>query len=166
MKIWYLLKWGTTWNKPKWPTMNKNNLKWPTTTYNKKQPETMYNNLKRPVTNKKQPGNNIKQAWNDLKRPTVSKTRPTTTQTYLQQQKKGAKWPTSRFWDYFTLWGNWFSSLTHFQPNILLQSFMSCFTENHGENRVPNISILSWAFITGYKIYWIFMLQITLILVN
>ena len=35
-----------------------------------------------------------------------------------------------------------------------MQSFEHCFTKNHGENRMPNISILSCVFNTGYKIYW------------
>ena len=37
------------------------------------------------------------------------------------------------------IWANWFSSLTHFSPNIWLQSFEHCFMENHGENRVSSI---------------------------
>ena len=144
-----------TWNDLQ---RTRNDLKRPTT--NKKWPETTYNYLKRPRTNKKRPGNDLKWARNDLKRPTTSKTQPTTTRTYLQQVKEGAKRPTtSRFWDYSTIWGNRFSSLTRFQPNIWLQSFEHCFTENHDEKRAPNISILSCVFITGYKIYGILTLS-------
>ena len=109
------------------------------------------NDLKRPITNKKQPGNGLQQqqARNNQKRPTTSKTLPTTSRIYLQRAKKDAKWPaTSRFRDYFTIWGNRFSSLILFQPNIWLQSFEHCFIENHGENRAPNTSILSCVFIT------------------
>ena len=144
-----------TWNNLQWPTMSK------------KQPEMTYNDLKRPLTNKKRPGNNLQQTRNSMKRPTTTKTQPATTRTYLEQEKKDAKWPTtSRFWDYFTIWGNWFSSLTHFQPNIWLQSLKYCFTENHAENRTPKISILSCEFITWYKIYGILMLQTTLTVLN
>ena len=161
-RLWYLLKWGAIWNDLKQPATNK---KRPTTS--KKRPEMTYNDLKRLITNKKWPGNNLQQARNDLNRPTMSKTQPTKTWTDLQRAKKDAKQPTrSRFWDYFTIWGNWFSSLTRFQPNILLRPFEHCFKENHGENRVPKISILSWVFIMGYKIYGILKLQTTLTLVN
>ena len=147
-------------NDLKRPTKNK---KRPETTYNEQ--ESTYNDLKRPIMNKKQPGNDLQRARNNLQRPTKNKTQPTTTRTYLRQPKKGVKRPTtSRF--YFTIWGNQFSSLTHFQPNIWLQSFEHCFTENQGENRAPNISILSFVFITGYKIYGILTLRTTLTLVN
>ena len=78
--------------------------------------------------------------WNDLQRPTTSKTQPTMIWTYVQQAKKDAKRPTtSIFWDYFTIWGKMFSSLTRFSPNIWLQSFEHCFTENLGENRAPSV---------------------------
>ena len=128
----YLLKHGTTWKYLKRPTTNK------------KRPETTYNDLKRTTTTR-----------NDLKRTTTSKTRPTTTWTYQQRAKKDAKPPTtSRFWDYFTIWRNWFSSLTRFSSNTWLQSFEHCFMDNHGEiNRAPNICILSSVFITRYNIY-------------
>ena len=139
-----LLKRGTTWNDLKRPITNK------------KRPETTYNDLKRPITNMKRHGNDLQRARNDLKRPTTSKTQPATTRTYLQQAKKDAKRPiTSSFWYYFTIWGNRFSSLTRFQPNIWLQSLEHYIPKNHGENRVPNISILPCVFITGYKIYGI-----------
>ena len=50
-----------------------------------------------------------------------------------KSKKKDAKQSTTnRFWDYFTIWGNRFSYLTHF--------------------RVPNISILSCVFIMGYVV--------------
>ena len=96
--------------------------------------------------------NDLQRTRKDLKQPTTSKTQPTTTRTYLQRLKKDAKRPTtSRFWDYFTIWSNQFSSLTHFQPIIWLQSFQHCLMENHGENRAPNISILSCIFNTNIK---------------
>ena len=147
----YLLKRGMTWNNLKRPTTNK---KQPETTCNKQ--EMTWNNLQwpRPITNTKRPWSDPQRARNDLRRSTTSKTQPTTTQTYLQQAKKDAQRPTtSRFWDYFTIWGNWFSFLTRFQPNIWLQSFIikHCFTENYGENRAPNISILSCVFISDIK---------------
>ena len=141
----YLLNRGTTWNDL----------------------QRTRNDMKRPTTSKKRPGNNLQLARNDLKRLAISKTQPKTTRTYLQQAKKGPKRPaTSRYWDYFTIWGNRFSSLTRFQPNIWLQSFEHCFTENHGENRARNISILSCVFITGYEIYGMLTLRTTLTLVN
>ena len=186
----YLLKRRTTSNDLKPPETTWNDLQQPTTS--KKRPETTYNeqettwsDLKRPTTSRaittwndlqrhektyseqEIPGNDLQWARNDLKRPTTSKAQPRTTLTYLQRAKKDSKQPTTtRFWDYFTIWGNRFSSLTCFQPNIWLQSFKHCFTENHGENRVPNISILSCVFITGYKIYGILTLRTTLTLVN
>ena len=136
----------------------RNDLKRPTTS--KERPETAYNDLKRSITNKKWHGNDLQQARNDLEQPTASKTQPTTTRTYLQQAKKGAKRPTTRgFWDYFTISGNRFSSLTRCQPNIWLQLFEHCFTDNHGENRAPNVSILSCIFITEYKTYGILTLR-------
>ena len=94
----------TTWNNLQQPTMSK------------KRPETTYNNLKRPIMNKKRPGNDLQRARKDLKQPTTSKTQPTVTRVYLQQAKKDAKQPTSRFWDDFTIWDNWFSPLTRFNP--------------------------------------------------
>ena len=148
------------------------------------------NDLKRHKTTYKRARNNLKrlettwndlQHWNDLQRPEKTYNKQETTWNDLQQlrnnqqrpentcneQKKDAKRPTtSRFPDYFTIWGNRFSSLTCFYPNIWLQSFEHCFTENHGENRAPNISILSCVFITGYKIYGILTLRTTLTLVN
>ena len=151
----------------------RNNLKRPTT--NKKRPETTYNEQETTWNDLQQPEKTYKEqetTWKQLatskKQPTTSKTQPTMTQAYLQQQKKkDAKWPTaSRFWDYFTIWGNWFSSLARFQHSIWLQSFKHCSKENHGENRALNISILSCAFILGYKIYRILTLQTTLTLTN
>ena len=121
------------------------------------------NDLKRPITSKKWPEtiyNNLQRARNNLKWPTTSITQPTMTWTYLQQ-RKDAKWlTTSRFSDYFTIWGKWFSSLTHFPPNIWLYSFKHCFTENHGENRASCIdhhaSSVTYHvyFFMGYKIYF------------
>ena len=87
-----------------------------------------------------QVGQVLTQTWNDLKRPTTRKKQPTTIWTYQQQGKKDAKPPTTtRFWDYFTVWGNRFSSLARFPSNIWLQSFEHRFMENYGENRALNI---------------------------
>ena len=124
--------------------MTWKDLQQPTTS--KKQPETTYHNLKRPIMNKKQPGNNPQWVRHNLKwlEPTCNK------------QKKDVKRPIiSTFWDYFTIWSNQFSSLTYFQPNIWLKSFEHCFSEYHGENKAPNISISSCVFITGYKNLWV-----------
>ena len=133
MLFWrYLLKRGTTWNDLKRPTSSK---KRPETTYNEQ--ETAWNDLQR--------------ARNNLKRPITSKTQPTTTRTYLQRAKKIRKTTNNKqILRLFYTRGNRFSSLTRFQPKIWLQSFEHCFTENHSENRAPNISILSCLFITGY----------------
>ena len=51
--------------------------------------------------------------WNDLQqvRHNLQWTKP----TYNKQRKDAKRSTTSRFWDYFTVWGNWFSSLTRFQ---------------------------------------------------
>ena len=137
--MWYLLKRGTTWNDLQW---TGNDLKRPTVTYNQR--ETTWNNPQR--------------VRHNLQRPEP---------TYNKQKKTRNNQQQSRFWDYFTIWDNRFSSLERFQPNIWLQSFEHCcFTENHGENRAPNISILSCVFITGSKICGIFTLRITLTLVN
>ena len=89
--------------------------------------------------------------WNDLQRPTTRKKRPTTTYNEQettwndsQQVRHNLQWPehthnehrkdakqptTSRFSDYFTIWGKRFSSLTRFPPNIWLQSFERCFSK-------------------------------------
>ena len=149
----------TTWNYLKRPTTTYNeqettwnNLQRPTTS--KKWPETTYKNLKRPATNRKHSGNDLQRARNDLKQPTTSKKQPIMTWTYLQWAKKDAKrQATSRFSDYLTIWGDWFSSLIRFPPNIWLQSFEHCLTENHGHRRAWNISIVSCVFFVGYNIY-------------
>ena len=87
-----------------------------------------------------QVGQVLTQTWNDLKRPTTRKKQPTTIWTYQQRGKKDAKPPTTnRFWDYFTVWGNRFSSLARFPSSIWLQSFEHRFMENYGENRALNI---------------------------
>ena len=115
-----------------------------------RRPTTIWNDLQRTR-------NDLQRARYNLKRPITSNAQPTTIWTYQQRAKKkrNAKPRTkSRFRDYFTVLANRFSFLTCFPPNIWLQSFEHCFMENHGENRAPNICILSCAFITGYKIYW------------
>ena len=154
----------------------RNNLKRPETTYrDKKRLKTTYsdlqqarNNLQRPATTWKniyQTKNNLETIYNEqettcndpkrvrhnlqLPKPTYSKQR--------KKKKKEAKRPTTN---------NRFSSLTRFQPNIWSQSSENCFTENHGQSRAPNISILSCVFYTGYKIYGILMLRNSLTLVN
>ena len=99
----------------------RNDLKRPETTFNEQ--ETTWKDL--------QP------ARNDLKRPTTSKIHPTITWTYLQRAKERRE--TTRFSEYFTIWGKRFSSLTCFPPNIWLQSFEHCFMENRGENRASSI---------------------------
>ena len=129
--IWCLLKRGTTWN----------DLKRPETT--KKRPEMTYNDLQRARNDLKRPEttwNNLQRVRNDLKRPKTSKKRPETTyneqettwndtqwvrqnlqwpeHTYNKQRKDAKRPTTSRFWDYFTMWSNRFSSLTRFPPNI------------------------------------------------
>ena len=128
-------------------------MKRPTTS--KKQHETTYKDLKRLATNKKRPGNDLRITRNNLKQPTTSKIQPIMTWTYLQQAKKDAKrQATSRFWDYFTIWGKRFSSLIDFPSNIWLQSFEHCFTENHGHIRASNISLVSCVFFMGYSVYF------------
>ena len=103
--------------------------------------------------NKNWPGNYLQRARNDLKQPTTSKTQPIMTWTYLEQAKKDAKrHATSRFSDYFTIWDKRFSSLIRFPPNIWLQSFEHCFTENHGHSRASDISIVSCVSFMGYNI--------------
>ena len=120
-KLGYLIKRGTTWNNLE---LARNDLKWPTATYNEQ--ETTWNFPQR--------------VRHNLQR------------TYLQRAKKDAKRPTiSRFWDYFIIWYNRFSSLTRFPPNVSLQSFEHCFTYNHGENRASNISILSCVLLRDIK---------------
>ena len=100
-----------TWNDLQQPTMSK---KWPKMTYNEQ--ETTWNTLK--------------QVRHNLQWPE---------HTY-NEQRKYAKWTTtSRFSDYFTIWGKQFSSLTHFPPTIWLQLFEHCFTENLGENKASSI---------------------------
>ena len=78
------------------------------------------------------------------------------TWTYLQRAKKkdAKRQSTSRLSDYFTIWGKRFSFLTSFPPNIWLQSFEHCITENHGHGRASNISIVSCIFFMGCNIYF------------
>ena len=98
--------------------------------------------------------NYLQRATKYLKQPTTSKIQPTMTWNYQKRAKKDAKPPmTRRFWDYFTIWGNRFSSLTRFPTNIWLQSFEHCFMENDGENKLPNVFILSCVFIMEYNIH-------------
>ena len=105
--------------------------------------------------NKNWPGNYLQRARNDLKEPTTSKTQPIMTLTYLEQAKKDVKRrATSRFSDYFTIWDKRFSSLIRFPPNIWLQSFEHCFTENHGHCRASDISIVSCVSFMRYNIYF------------
>ena len=146
----------------------------------KKQPETTYNEQEMTWNDLQRARNNMKRAtrsWKDLQRSKndlettyneqeatwnnpQQERQPIMTLTYLQRAKKDAKWKaTSRFSDYFTIWGKRFSSLTRFPPNIWLQSFKHCFTENHGENSVKHLLScvkrqLSCVFFTGYKIYF------------
>ena len=95
------------------------------------------NNQKHRATSKKLP----EMTCNDLRRVITSLKRPTTT---YNQQRNNLKQPTaSSVWHYFTIWDIPFSSFTIFPPNIWLQSFEHCFTENHDENRAPNIYMLS-----------------------
>ena len=101
--IWerYFLKRGMTWN----------NLKRHTTS--NKRPEMTYNEQETTWSN-------LKQAVNELKWPMTSKAQPTTTWTYQQWIKEDPKWPTtSKFWDYFKIRCNWFSSLTRFPAHLL-----------------------------------------------
>ena len=174
--LWYLLKQATTWNRQQLP---RNDLKRPT--MSNKRPETTYNDLQRATNDLERARNGLKQpttskkrpetTYNELKRPTTTYNKQETTwndpqrvrhnlqwpEPTYHQQRKDAKWPTtSRFSDYFTIWSKWFSSLTSFPPNIWLQSFEYCFTENHGQSRASRISILSYVIFKGYKIYLIF----------
>ena len=115
---WYLLKWAITWNNLKWPTTSK---KQPKTTYNEQ--EMTWNGLQRPTTSKKRP----ETTWNDLETAYneqemtwnnpqwVRQNLQWPDHTYNEQRKDMKQSTTSRFLDYFTIWGNWFSSLTHFQ---------------------------------------------------
>ena len=101
---------------------------------------TIWNDLKQPTTT----WNDLQRTRNDLKWPTTSKTQPTTTWTYQQQAKEDSERPTTnRFWDYFAIWCNLFSSLSGFPPNIWLQSFKHFFMENHGKNWGSSICIQS-----------------------
>ena len=120
----------TTWNKLKRPATSwndlrraRNDLKWPEAVDNKQ--ETTWNGLQRPETTY----NKQETTYNDLKVPT-----------------------TTRFWDYFTIWGNPFYSPARFPPKTWLQSFEHCFMENHNGNRGLNIYILSCVIFTGCKI--------------
>ena len=158
-RLWYLLKWGTTWNNLQWPATSK---KQPETTYNGQ--ETTWNDLQQPITGKKwleMTYNEQETTWNDLQWARNNMEWPTrtwkdfqwtrndleTTYNGQEMKKKDAKWQaTSRFSDYFTIWGKQFSPVIHFPSNIWLQSFEPCFTENHGHSRALNISIVSCVF--------------------
>ena len=89
--------------------------------------------MKRPTTTY----NKQETAWNDPQRVRHNLQWPE--KTYNEQRKYAKRPTTSIFPDYFTIWGNRFSSLTRFLLNIWLQSFEHYFTENHGENRAPSI---------------------------
>ena len=87
----YLLKHETTWSDLQRPEKTWSNLK------------RTRNYLKRPTANKKQP----KTTYSNLKQLTAIEKRPTSTWNYLQRAKRDLKRSaTSRFWDYFTIWGN------------------------------------------------------------
>ena len=73
--------------------------------------------------------------------------------TYNKQRKDAKRPTTSRFLDYFTIWGKRFSPLTLFPPNIWLQSLEHCFMENHGENRAS--SIYYHASSVNYHVYFL-----------
>ena len=110
--------------------------------------------MKRPTTSKKRPTttyNEQETTWNDPKRVRHNLQWPEHT---YNEPRKDAKWPTtSRFSDYFTIWGKRFFSLTRFPPNIWLQSFEHCFTENHDENKV--LSIYYHAPSVNYHVYFL-----------
>ena len=157
---------ATTYNKQEttWSDLQRarKDLKPPTS--RKKQPETIYNEQET--------------TWNDLqglektrnkqettsKRPTTSKKRPETTHnktqpimtwTYLQRAKKMPNDRQQADFQIILQYGaNLFSSLIRFPPNIWLQSFEYCFTENHGHCRASNISIVSCVFFMGFNIYF------------
>ena len=115
------------------------------------------NDLKRPerlTTSKKRPKttyNEQETTWNDPQRVRHNLQWPE--HTYNEQRKDAKRPTTSRFSDYFTIWGKRFSSLTRFPPNIWLQSFKHCFTENHGENRAS--SIFYHASSVNYHVYFL-----------
>ena len=133
----YLLQWGMTWNNLQ---QARNSLKQPTTSM--KWPETTYN--KQETT-----WNDLQWARNDLKWSTTSKTQPTVTSTYLQQAKKKMQIDQQQADFQIILQYRANGSLLSFPPNIWLQSFKHCFMENHDENRVSSISILSFVFFYG-----------------
>ena len=119
-------------------TKTRNDLKRHEMTYNEQ--ETTYNDLQR--------------ARNDLKRPKTSKTQPTMTWAYLQRAKKRREMTKNK--QIFRLlynMGKRFFSLTRFPPNIWLQSFEHCFTENHDENKV--LSIYYHASSVNYHMYFL-----------
>ena len=76
----------------------------------------IWNNLQQRRNNLKEARNNLKPPKTSkkrLKQPITSKAQPKTIWTYQQQAKKDTKPPTTiRFWDYFTVLDNQFSSLT------------------------------------------------------
>ena len=116
------------WNNLKQPPTSKNDLKQPTMTYNEQ--EMTWNNPQWARTNLETTYNEQETTWNDPQRVRQNHQQPKP--TYNEQKKNNTKQPTARrFSDYFTLWDNQFSSLTSFQPQIWLQLFEHCFTENH-----------------------------------
>ena len=131
-------------------TKTRNNLKRPTTTY--KEQKTTWNDLQRTRNDLKRPTttyNEQETTWNDPQQVRHNLQRPEPT---FNKKKQDAKRPTtSRFRYYFEIWGKRFSFLTRFPPNIWLQSFKHCFTENHGKNRASNISILSCVFLRDIR---------------
>ena len=120
----YLLKCGAIWN----------NLKQPETTHNEQ--ETIWNNLQRPEATY----NEQESTYNDLILPTMT--------------KKEAQRPTaSILWDYFTMWGNWFSSLIVFHPTFdCNHSSIASWRIMVKIESVQNICMLSCIFITVYRI--------------
>ena len=84
---------------------------------------TTWNDLERSTTI----WNNLQRARNDLKRPTSSKAQPTTIWTLLTTSKKRRETTNKeQILRLFTVWDNWFSSLTRFPPNIWLQNPAFC----------------------------------------
>ena len=102
--------------------------------------------------------------WNSLQRARIDVQRVRHNlqwpqNTYNEQRKDTERPTTSRFWDYFTIWGKGFSSLTHFPSNIWLQSIEQCFTEYHGKSRASSIyyhasGINYHVIFMGYMIYF------------
>ena len=86
----------------------------------KKRPETTYNEQET--------------TWNNPQRVRHNLQWPKHT---YNEQRKDVKRATTDFQIILQYWEN--ASLIFFSPNILLQSFEHCFTENHGENRASSI---------------------------